>query len=141
MKRSRSLMRATQGFTLIETIITIVVIAIVAGSFMVPFMTSLGGSPKLALTEQALSLVQGESDQLIADKRANGFGSIPTGNSACGLPMPGGFNCSRNICYVPAANLNDASACATVTVYQRATITITQVVAGTVTAVTLLANY
>lgn len=141
MRWSRSMARTTHGFTLIETIITIVVIAIAAASFAVPFMTSLGGSPKAALTQQALSLAQGESDQLIADKKANGFGSIPTGNSGCVLPMPGGFNCNRNICYVPVTNLNSAGACAVVTNFQRATITITQAVAGTVTAVTLLTNH
>jgi prepilin-type N-terminal cleavage/methylation domain-containing protein len=130
-----------RGFTLIETIITIVIISIAAAAVMIPFMTSLGGSPKALLTQQAMELAQGESDQLIAEKRASGFGAIATGASACTLPMLTGFTCARTVCYVPAANLNDTAACATVTDYKQAAITITSAVAGNLTAVTLLTNY
>jgi len=131
-----------RGFTLIETIITIVIISIAAAGVMIPFMTSLGGSPKALLTQQGMGLAQGELDQLIAEKRANGFGSIATGAVACTLPMlPGFVPCTRTVCYVPVANLNDTSACATVTNFKQATITITSAVAGNITAVTLLANY
>jgi prepilin-type N-terminal cleavage/methylation domain-containing protein len=142
--RDGSTIATVRGFTLIETIITIVIVAIAATAVMIPFMTSLGGSPKASHTQQAIELAQGELDQLIADKRASGFGAIALGPAACTLPMLPGFGpCTRTVCYVLAGTLNNTSPCETVIVtnFKHATITIASATAGTITAVTLLTNY
>ena len=130
-----------RGFTLIETLILIIIVGFAAAAIMNPFMTSLGGSAKAFVTQDAMTLAQGEADQLLADRAANGFGAIATGSASCTLPMLTGYSCTRSICYVPAGNLNDTSACATATDYKLATITVTNATVGSLTTVVLLANY
>ncbi len=130
-----------QGFTLIETIITVVVIGIVGAAVMLPFVNSLSGSPNPVWIQQASDLAQGEIEQVVATKRASGFGGIATGASACGVPMPAGFTCSRSVCFVSALNLNDTSACATATAYKRVAVTVNHATVGDVSAVLLVTNY
>jgi prepilin-type N-terminal cleavage/methylation domain-containing protein len=127
-----------QGFTLIETIIVIVVLSVAFG-ILIPFTEALRGSANAVLTQQAVALVQGEIDQVIAEKRANGFNSITTGG--CALSLLTGFTCSRTVCYVPSTNVDDTSACGTATSYKRVMVTVSNSVLGDVTAVTLLMNY
>lgn len=140
VKGQSSNMASVQGFTLIETIIVIVVLGLATG-ILIPFFVSLKGSAAPVLTQQGVSLVQGELDQMIAEKRANGFGSIATGTLGCALPMPTGFTCSRSVCYVPSTDLNDTSTCTTVTGYKQAAVTVTNTMGGDITAATLLTNY
>lgn len=128
------------GFTLIETIITVLVIAIVGAAVMLPFVNSLSGSPNPVWIQQASDLVQGELEQVIATKRASGFGAIATGG--CSVPTPAEFSpCTRTVCYVPAGNLNDTSACGTATAYKRVEVTVPHATVGNVTAVLLVTNY
>lgn len=130
---------AVRGFTLIEVIITILVIAIIGTAVLLPFVSSLSGSPNPVVIQQAADLAQGELEQVIATKRASGFATIASGCSA--FPMPAGFTCTRTVCYVPAANLNDTSACATATAYKRVALTINHALVGDVSAVLLVTNY
>jgi Tfp pilus assembly major pilin PilA len=125
---------------LIEIIITVLVIAIIGAAVMLPFVNSLSGSPNPVWIQQASDLVQGELEQVIANKRASGFGGIATGASACSVPMPAGFTCSRSVCYVPAGNLNDTSTCATATAYKRVAVAVNHATVGDVSAVLLVTN-
>ena len=126
-----------QGFTLIETVIVVVVLGISLG-VLIPFTVSLKSSGTPVLTQQAIVLAQAELDQVVAEKRAGGYAAVA---GACAVPMLAGFTCARSLCYVPAANLNDLSACATVTGYRRVNITVNHALVGNVSAVTLVANY
>lgn len=124
-----------RGFTLIETLIFIIVLGLAAGILM-PLTQSVSGSANPVITQQAIALAQAELDQTIAQKRAAGFGPIASG--ICDVPMPAGFTCAREVCFVPAANLNN---CGATTDFKRVEVRITNAVIGTVTAVTLLTNY
>lgn len=128
------------GVTLIEIMVVMIVLAAAMG-ILIPFAVGLKDSADPVLTQQAIDLAQGELEQVVAFKRANGFGAIPTGAAACLVSMPSGFSCSRSICYVPAANLNDITACGTATPFKRVAVTVTHAEIGPVTDATLVADY
>jgi prepilin-type N-terminal cleavage/methylation domain-containing protein len=130
------------GFTLIETIITLLVLAIAALGILSLFATGIQGSASPLLTSQAAQLAQGEINEIIGERMASGFEALPQGAAACTSTMMAGFTCSRSICYVSAGNLEDISNCAVATTYKRAQVTITITATGTsMNVVTLLTNY
>ncbi len=131
-----------RGFTLIETAVFIIVLGMLA-SLLIPFTVSLRGGPTSAVTQQTISLAQGELEQTMAQKHAAGFGAVTTGqNQSCIISMPSNFSCSKNVCYVTAANPDNDNACSNPSSnYKRVQVTITNSTVGAVTAVTLLSNY
>ncbi len=134
----------TGGFTLIETIITLVVLSIAAVGVLSVFTTGMRGSANPVVVDQATELAQGELDAVIGIKNANGFSAaaLNTGTGqGCNTAMLTGFNCSLDICYVASGSLDNTGACNTATNYKRVAVTITNAAIGNVTAVTLLANY
>lgn len=145
MKDRRARPAGERGFTLIETVMVIVLLGIVGAAVLLPFITTLRGSADPVLTQQGNFLAQGELDQVIADKRqTGGFAALPTGTGlvcATAASMPTGFTCSRDICFVPAGNLNDTSACGTTTGYRRVEARVALPGGGTVSAVTLVGDF
>lgn len=140
--------KGQSGFTLIETIITLVVFSIAAVGVLSVFTIGISGSANPLLVDQATQLAQGELDTVIGFKAANGFSDAAlntgTGQACKTNPMPTDFNCSLDLCYVAAATLNDTTVpgCGTATSYKRVAVTITNTGTGlAVTAATLLANY
>ena len=129
----------SKGFTLIETIITLVVLSIAAVGVLSVFTAGMKGSANPLIISQATQLAQGEMDQVFGEKAVpGGFGTIASG--VCVLTLPG-FNCSRAVCYVPSTNLNDITACGAVTKYKHVTVTVTQPVIGSVSVDSLITNY
>lgn len=136
------------GFTLIETVITLVVLSIAAVGVLSVFTAGISGSTNPLIIDQATQLAQGELDAVIGLKQASGFSApLATGtNLACKTPpawlLPG-FNCTLDICYVAPPNLDTIGAClaAPTTSYKRVAVTITNSAIGSVTAVTLLTDY
>ena len=137
----RSDLMLQKGFTLIEIVVFIVVLGFLAG-VLIPFTVSLSRSSEPTFSQQAVTLAQAELEHAVGRRRAGGFAAIiPVGlNNACVTAMLANFTCLRDICYVPAGNLNDTSACATVTNYKRVEVTISHAAIGSVTAVTLFTN-
>lgn len=129
-----------RGFTLIEIVLFIIIIGVAAG-ILIPLTQSVSGSVAPVFTQQAITLAQGELDQVVAQRRAGGFGSIAIGSSACVLPMLAGFTCTRTVCSVPAANLNDTSNCGVASDHKRVEVAVSHATIGSTTAVTLLTNY
>lgn len=146
---------AERGFTLIETIISVIILAIAAG-ILIPFIVSLQGSANPILMEQAVVLGQERLEQVIADRRdgvtpkwfryATNPANYPNEIPVAGFPS---FTRSVAIACVTAANLDAAGtapnpSCALSdgrTDYARITVTVTHAVVGDVTAVGLLTNY
>lgn len=128
------------GFSLIEVIITLVILSIAAVGVLSVFSTSMESSANPLVLNQAIQLAQGEMDQVQGEKAAMGFSGI---GAACTTTMPpgSGFNCSRTICFVSAGNLNSTSACSSVTSYKHITVTIQQAEIGSVSLDTIVANY
>ena len=137
--------RKSSGFTLIETVITLVVLSIAAVGVLSVFTTGIRGSANPLLIDQATQLAQGELDAVIGIKDANGFSAAAlntgTGQMCKTNPMLTGFNCNLDICYVAAGSLDNTGACNTQTNYKRVAVTITNAAIGNVTAITLLTNY
>ncbi len=136
-----------KGFTLIETIITLVVLSIAAIGVLSVFTIGIKGSADPLLAGQAVQLAQGELDQNIGEKAVNGFASPNLAANAASIAclsapslLPG-FACDRTVCFVPAADLNDITNCTSATNYKRVTVTITQPTIGSVTLNTVVANY
>jgi MSHA pilin protein MshD len=80
----RQSLRHDQGFTLIEIVITIILLGAVAG-IMLPFFTAITHSPDPVLRERAISLGQAMMDEIMAKKwdenTPMGGGPICTGES------------------------------------------------------------
>ena len=148
-------MARDQGFTLIETVIVIVVLGLSLG-VMIPFTMSLMNSADSVLTQQAALLAQEKLEQIVADRldktTPRGFVYATTpGNYPAENPITGvtGFNRSVAIVCVTTANLNAAGtapnpSCSLSDVrtdYAHVTVTVSNAVLGNVTAVTMLANY
>lgn len=135
------------GFTLMETLIVLVVLSIAAVGVLTVFTTGMMGSADPLLINQAVQLAQGETDQNIGEKEVNAFNSpnlaVNTAPVAClsAASMLPGFTCGRTVCFVPAANLNDASNCTSATNYKHVTVTVSQATIGTVTMDTVISNY
>lgn len=129
-----------QGFTLIEIVIFIIVIGLAAG-ILIPLTQSVSGSVTPVFTQQAITLIQGELEQVVAERRTGGFGSVAIGSSSCALPMLAGFTCTRTVCAVPAADLNDLSNCVMVSDYRRVAVAVNHSAIGDITGVSLLTNY
>jgi prepilin-type N-terminal cleavage/methylation domain-containing protein len=131
------------GFTLIETIITLVVLSVAAVGVLSVFTNGMKGSANFLLLSQATQLAQGEMDQVFGEKAANGFGAatLNQGTPACNSTMLPGFNCTRTVCFVLAGNLNDQSNCAVATSYKHVTVKISQAVIGDVSVESLITNY
>ncbi|MBI3804801.1 MAG: hypothetical protein HY282_13675 [Nitrospirae bacterium] len=126
-----------RGFTLIEVILFIIILGLAAG-VLVPLTISIQGSPQPATAQRGIFLAQAELEQVIAQKRTSGFSAVATGT--CSGAMPAGYTCSRTVCYVSAASLNNTAACGTATDYKRVEVTITNASIGSIKGVTLLTN-
>ena len=131
------------GFSLIETIITLVVLSVAAVGVLSVFINGMKGSASPLLLSQATQCAQGEMDQVFGEKAANGFGAatLIQGAPSCNSAMVAGFTCTRRICFVPAGNPNDQSNCAVATDYKHVTVTISQPVIGNMTVESLITNY
>ncbi len=131
------------GFTLIETIITLVVLSLASVGVLAVFTSGMKGSANPLILSQATQFAQGEMDQVIGERAANGFGAgtLVTGNPPCQSTMLAGFNCSRTVCFVSPADLNSTAACGVATDYKHVTVTITQTVIGNVSVDSLITNY
>jgi len=114
----------SNGFTLIETIVTLVVLGIAAVGVLSVFTVGIRGSANPLLVDQATQLAQGELDAVIGIKLASGFSAaaLNTGTQVCKTaPMFTGFTCSLEICYVAAGTLDDTTVpgCGSATSYKR----------------------
>lgn len=80
-------LRNNQGFTLIEIVITIVILGAVAG-ILVPFFTAIVHSPDPVIRERAISLGQAMMDEIMAkrwdENNPMGGGPLNTNESARG---------------------------------------------------------
>jgi prepilin-type N-terminal cleavage/methylation domain-containing protein len=129
----------SNGFTLIETIITLVVLSIAVIGVLSVFTTGMKGGANPLIASQATQYAQGEMDQIFGEKAgAGGFGSII--NGSCVLTLAG-FNCSRTVCYVTPADLNSTAACGVATNYKHVTVTVNQPLIGDIKVDSLISNY
>jgi len=141
--------QAERGFSLIETIITLVVLSIAAAGVLSVFTTGMRGSADPLLLNQAVQLAQEKTDTIIGDRGnpARGFAWIVPGNYPAESPVTGfpGFDRSVTLFCVNAADVNTslgapgAGGCASG--YTHVTVSIAHAVLGTISIETVLANY
>jgi len=130
----------SKGFTLIEVIMTLVVLSIAAVGVLSVFTAGMKGSADPLIINQAISLAQGEMDVIMSvKKQVNGFTTIGTGVGGCTSTMLAGFTCARNIYFVNAGALN--TSVGGPTDYKHVTVTITASVVGDVVLDGLVTNY
>src|ERR1700693_3694643 len=135
--------RDQQVFTLIETIITIVLLAIMTSGLMAMFSaysTSNGNSPVII---QEAELAQEKIEMIIADKEnsARGFNYVTAANYPAENPVGGFANFTRSVTIIyvdPASSLNTPAA--GTTNYKNVTVTVSGVV-GSVTTSTLMGSF
>ncbi|MBI1819566.1 MAG: type II secretion system protein [Nitrospirae bacterium] len=137
------MMRNQRGFTLIEVIITIVLLAILTSGLMAMFTTfsQSNGDPSVMI--QASELAQEKMDQVIADRYnpARSFNYVTTANYPAENPVAGftGFNRSVNVIFVNTGAL-DTTVSPGPTNYKKITVTVNSN-AGSVTTSTLIGSY
>ena len=134
-----------EGFSLIEVIITLVVLSIAAVGVLSVFTAGITGSADPLILNQAIALGQEKMDETIALKKSSGFGAVVPVASGPFVPPVAGFTWSRTVDCVTAANNLAPSGTPpcppAVADYALVTVTVTNAVAGDVTFVTLLTNY
>src|SRR3990172_8608857 len=97
--KSRQSALGTGGFSLIEIIITLVVLSIAAVGVLSVFSATSRGSADPLLLSQAVELAQERMDTIIGDRNnsARGFAWIVPGNYGAETPVPGFANFNRNM--------------------------------------------
>lgn len=123
-------MRRLGGFSLIEAIVFIVVLAVLLGGLVVAFTSPLGQSPQAGQLDMAAELAQQRMELILAQRRAVGFVAFadPCPGPAICTP-PAGYAVSSSIVggWTDPAN------------FKIVTVNVTGLTALTVTA--LVANY
>lgn len=131
------------GFTLIETIITLVVLSIAAVGVLSVFTMGIKGSADPLIANQAVQLAQGEMDQVFGERTANGFAAATLATGAtvtCNSTMLAGFMCNRTIGFVNSGDLG--TPVVGPTDYKLVTVIITQVATGSSIGLdTIISNY
>ena len=146
-----NILKNHNGFSLIETIIVIVIIGIAAIGVLSVFITGMKGAADPLITIQVIELAQEKMDIVIGDRQntARGYNyATNPANYTAENPVTGftNFNRSVAIACVTTADFNAAGSapapsCVGVTNYARVTVTVTHSAIGSVTAVTLVTNY
>jgi prepilin-type N-terminal cleavage/methylation domain-containing protein len=135
------------GFTLIETIITLVVLAIAVVGVLSVFILGTGRSVDPQMLNQAMQLAQEQLDTIHGDRQnpARGFAWIVPGNYPAENPVAGfvDFNRSTSIFCVTGVDLNTASGspppCASG--YTHVSVTVAHPVVGSISADTAVSLY
>lgn len=96
------------GFTLIETIMVIVVLGII-GTGILMYFVGLGSSGNLTIQPQAASLAREKIEKILADKNANGFSSIVSEPAALMTAPFDRFTGAVEVFCVQEADLNISS--------------------------------
>ncbi|OGW42424.1 MAG: hypothetical protein A2010_14085 [Nitrospirae bacterium GWD2_57_9] len=134
--------RTEQGFSLIETIIVLVVLSIAAVGVLSVFTAGMRGSADPLLINQAVQLAQEKMEEAIALRKSGGFNAVvPDPGGAFALPFDA-FNWNRAVNCVDAADLNTSTGgppC--VSGYARVTVTVTNAAIGSVVLDGLVTNY
>lgn len=163
----RKLLTSQHGFTLIEVIMIIVVVAIAIPALLIILGQEAKQSVNAELQVSATNVAQALMEE-IKTKRWDENSPIPPGaysilgidgGETAGIPSTyndvddynagapaitvGGVSYTRavQVCYVPSTNLNDTPACNTTTDYKRIQVTVSNANLGSVELVTLVTNY
>jgi len=130
------------GFSLIEIIITLVVLSIAGVAVLSAFTTGMKGSADPPLLSQAVNLLQEQMETTIALRKSGGFNAVVS-NAGGPFPAPfGAFSWNRVVVCVDPANLNTSVGsppCATG--YAHVTVAVTHATLGSVSAETVVSNY
>jgi prepilin-type N-terminal cleavage/methylation domain-containing protein len=140
------------GFTLIETIITLVVLSIAAVGVLSVFTVGIKGSANPLVAEQAVQLAQEKMDTIIGDR----MNEPPTGTRGFSYIMPGnypaeaagsfgfaGFSRTTTVICVDAGALdtNNFAAPPCASGYTHVTVTVSNALIGGVSVETIVTNY
>jgi prepilin-type N-terminal cleavage/methylation domain-containing protein len=138
------------GFTLIETIITLVVLSIAAVGVLSVFTVGIKGSANPLVVEQAVQLAQEKMDMIIGDREnpAGGFGFVYIKPGSYPAEAAGSFGFagfSRTttiICVDPGAlNTDNTFAPPCASGYTHVTVTVANALIGSVSVETIVTNY
>ncbi len=126
------------GFSLIEIIITLVVLSIAAVGVLSVFTTGMKGSADPLILNQATALAQEKVDEAIALKKSGGYAAVLADPGAAFAAPYGAFTWAKAVTCV-AADLVTPAACTVG--YKIVTVTVTHAVIGSVNLVTLVTDY
>jgi len=130
----------SKGFTLIEIVMTLIVLSIAAVGVLSVFSVGIKGSANPLILNQALALAEEKMDEAITLKRSGGFAAVGTVNP--GVPaFPAPFNTYTWSRVVDCMDVNlTVAGCPQP--YERVTIAVSwNGGAESVALVTLIANY
>ena len=141
-KNRKVLIPHSKGFTLIETIITLVILSLAAVGVLAVFSFGIGESADPSLRNQAIGLLQEKMDNVAALRQSGGFDAVVADPGAA-FPAPfGAFSWARTAVCVTQADVDTATGappCASG--YARATVTISWGGVNAVSASTLVTEY
>lgn len=132
----------SRGISLIEVIITLVVLSIAAVGVLSVFTVGVKGSANPLITGQAVKLAQEKMDETIALRKSGGYNAVVSA-PVTAFPAPfAAFSWSRIVTCVTAADLNTSIGsppCAGG--YAHVTITVTHAVIASVSLDSLVTSY
>ena len=138
--RSQKSEGGTGGFTLIEIIVTLVVLSIAAVGVLSVFTVGIKGSADPLLVNQAVQLAQEKMDEAIALKKSGGYNAVVTINPGVpAFPAPFNFFSWTQTVTCVAADLVTPAACTAG--YKTVTVTVTHAAIGNVNLDGLVTNY
>jgi len=131
-----------RGFSLVEIILTLVILSIAAGGVLSVFTEGIGRSSDPLLISQAVQLAQEKMEEAVALRLSSGFNAVVS-NPGGAFPAPfTDFTWNRTVNCVAATDLNTsigAPPCAAG--YAHVSVSVTHGVTGTITIDSLVANY
>ncbi len=100
---------AQSGFTLIETVMALVLIGIIGAGILSYFVNLGKGSSEQALVAQATALAQEGMEEVLADKKTDGFASVVSISAAPLAPPYDRYSREVEVFCVSEADLNTSS--------------------------------
>ncbi len=145
-QRSRNIENNEGGFTLIELIITIIVLAIAGIGVMSVFSNSMRTGANPLVVAQATQLVREKMEIVMGDRQntARGFSWIIPANYPAENPVPGfsAFNRSVSIYCISSGDLNvNVGSPPCTTGYAHITVSVMNAAIGTITSESIVTNY
>ena len=131
------------GFTLIEVVITIAILAVITSGLMAMFATfsKANGNPTVVI--QASELAQEKLEQVVANRSAGGYAGVPTGVTSDYPVLMSGTNSENFTRVLSVGYVNPGAFNTTVTgptSYKNVTVTVNWN-SGSVTSSSLIGSY
>jgi prepilin-type N-terminal cleavage/methylation domain-containing protein len=131
-----------RGFTLIEIVITLVVLSIAAVGVLTVFSTGTMGSADPLIANTAAHLAQEKMDSIVGDRASFGYSWITASRYPAENPVAAAPSYNRSVQVICVTNTDLSTSVSCPQQYERVTVTVTPIAgSAAVSLSTVFANY